>query len=362
MKTILVIVGTRPNFIKVTRFCEVGKQMGVDVKILHTGQHYDRNMSTIFFDQFGIRPDYMLDLESTGAAGQMGETILGIEKVVSELSPDLMVVVGDVNSTLAGAIAANKLGIKLAHVESGLRSFDRTMPEEINRILTDEITDVYFVTEQSGLDHLLNSGINPDRMHFVGNTMIDTMVAFQEQIERSDIRERIGLTSERPYALMTFHRPALVDSETGLQLLIEILTDVSEHYNMVLPIHPRTRKNLAKFGLLEAFEAIQGLITTEPIGYFEFQNLINHAAFILTDSGGIQEETTFRRIPCLTLRPNTERPVTVELGTNLLAPLDRLVIREHIRSIREGRYKKGSIPPLWDGKSTERIMQIIASL
>lgn len=336
--------------------------MGVDVKILHTGQHYDRNMSTIFFDQFGIRPDYMLDLESTGAAGQMGETILGIEKVVSELSPDLMVVVGDVNSTLAGAIAANKLGIKLAHVESGLRSFDRTMPEEINRILTDEITDVYFVTEQSGLDHLLNSGINPDRMHFVGNTMIDTMVAFQEQIERSDIRERIGLTSERPYALMTFHRPALVDSETGLQLLIEILTDVSEHYNMVLPIHPRTRKNLAKFGLLEAFEAIQGLITTEPIGYFEFQNLINHAAFILTDSGGIQEETTFRRIPCLTLRPNTERPVTVELGTNLLAPLDRLVIREHIRSIREGRYKKGSIPPLWDGKSTERIMQIIASL
>ena len=361
MKTILVIVGTRPNFIKITQLKKLGDAKGVTVKLLHTGQHYDRNMSTIFFEQFGILPDYTLDLDSTTAASQIGETIMGIEKVARELNPELIVVVGDVNSTLAGAITANKLGIKLAHLESGLRSFDRTMPEEINRILTDEITDVYFVTEQSGLDHLLNHGINPMRIHFVGNTMIDTMVAFDEKIRENTIRTILNI-SERPYALMTFHRPALVDHQEGLKTLIGILKDVSEKYDIVLPIHPRTGKNLKEFGLLDEFNAIKGLITAEPMGYFEFQNLILHAAFIVTDSGGIQEETTFRQIPCITVRPNTERPVTIDVGTNVLVPLDRAIINRHIADIGRGTFKKGKIPPQWDGKSSDRIMDIIAAL
>lgn len=361
MKNILVIVGTRPNFIKITQLKKLGELKNVNVQLLHTGQHYDRNMSTIFFEQFGLVPDFTLDLESTTAASQIGETIMGIEKVANTLNPDLIVVVGDVNSTLAGAIAANKLGIKLAHLESGLRSFDRSMPEEINRILTDEITDLFFVTEQSGLDHLLNHGINPNRIHFVGNTMIDTMVAFDEKIRENKIRQQLNM-SERPYALMTFHRPALVDHKEGLQTLIDILTEVSKNYDIVLPIHPRTRKNLKEFGLLEAFDGIGGLITAEPLGYFEFQNLILHAAFIVTDSGGIQEESTFRKIPCITVRPNTERPVTIEVGTNVLVPLDQTIIRKHIEAIANGTFKKGQIPVHWDGRSSERIIDIIAGL
>ncbi len=361
MKKLLIIVGTRPNFIKVTQFKRVAEQYfpGVfDLKIVHTGQHYDTKMADVFFQQFCLEPDYFLEIPPTTANSQMAEVMLRLEKVIAGFGPDLVLVVGDVNSTFAAALTANKMNIKLAHIESGLRSRDRSMPEEINRILTDEISDFFFVTEQSGIENLITEGKPEKKIYFVGNTMIDTMVAFEEQIQSSDIMEKTGV-EKGAFALMTMHRPATVDHEDGLVKLLNLIREVTKTVKLVFPIHPRTVKNLEKFGMYEDYKSNDRLILTEPMDYFAFQKLIATCSFVLTDSGGIQEEATFRKVPCFTLRPNTERPSTVEIGSNMLMPFDIDKIKNHINRIHEGTYKNGKVPPLWDGHATQRILEIL---
>ena len=359
MKRILIIVGTRPNFIKVTQFKKVAENYpDIEIKIAHTGQHYDAKMSDIFFKQFNLTPDYFMNISQASPNTQMAEIMLRLEDIITtKFHPDLIIVPGDVNSTFAAALTANKMGIKIAHLESGLRSFDRTMPEEINRILTDEISDYYFVTEESGLNHLKEEKKH-GKTFFVGNTMIDTMVAFENEIQQSSIMHTLQLEPQR-FVLMTIHRPALVDVKEEVEKLLSLIQHLAKNYKIVFPIHPRTVNNLKKFNLYDAFMQINNLILGEPMDYFAFQNLIANCKFIITDSGGIQEESTFRKIPCLTLRPNTERPVTITTGTNKLIEFDLVAIKREISSIEDNSYKKGEIPPLWDGKATDRIMQVI---
>jgi UDP-N-acetylglucosamine 2-epimerase (non-hydrolysing) len=363
MNKIAIVVGTRPNFIKVTQFKKVTSELfsgDSEIQIIHTGQHYDHKMADVFFEQFDLKPDIFLEIPPSTPNTQMAEVMLRLEKVMDDLSPDLLMVVGDVNSTFAAALTANKMGIKLAHLESGLRSDDRGMPEEINRILTDEITDYFFVTEESGKKNLLEEGKKEQQIYFVGNTMIDTMVAFDEQIEKSDILHKLRIEDE--FALMTIHRPATVDNKKGLQKMISLINAVTKKYRVVFPIHPRTVSRLEKFKLSAEIKSNSRLTLTEPMDYFSFQKLIRECSVVLTDSGGIQEETTFRQVPCLTLRPNTERPSTVKVGSNTLMPFDVNRINEKINKIESGRYKKGKVPPLWDGKSTERILKIVKNL
>jgi len=358
-KKILTVVGTRPNFIKVTRFKRVAEMYpGIDLKIVHTGQHYDDKMADVFFGQFGLVPDYFLEVPPGTPNSQMAEIMLRLEKVFNEFKPDLVLVVGDVNSTLAAAITANKMNIRLGHIESGLRSNDRSMPEEFNRLITDQLADLLFVTEQSGLDNLRNEHTAAE-VHFVGNTMIDSMIAYEDQINASGILGQLHLEPQG-YFLMTMHRPSNVDSKEGLELLLSLVDKLSEKYSIVFPVHPRTVKCMELFGLAGQFRSNRKLIMTEPLDYFAFQKLIRNSKFVLTDSGGIQEETTFLRIPCLTLRPNTERPVTVTVGSNILLPFEITGILECVGQIGNGTFKKGEIPPLWDGKSTERIFQILS--
>jgi len=359
MKNILIIVGTRPNFIKVTRFKQVAEQYNnIKIKIAHTGQHYDAKMSDIFFEQFGLTPDYFMNIPQASPNTQMAEIMLRLEDIIkNKFTPNLIIVPGDVNSTFAAALTANKMGIKIAHLESGLRSFDRGMPEEINRILTDEITDYYFITEQSGIDHLKEEN-KKGKAIFVGNTMIDTMVAFEKDIQASKIMQELNLNKNK-FVLMTIHRPALVDVKKELNKLLSLIQYLSENYKIIFPIHPRTINNLKKLNLYNKFKEIKNLILSDPMDYFAFQKLIANCKFILTDSGGIQEESTFRKTPCLTLRPNTERPITITTGTNKLIEFDSNKIKLEINNIEQGTYKKGEIPPYWDGKATERIMQFI---
>jgi UDP-N-acetylglucosamine 2-epimerase (non-hydrolysing) len=359
MKKVLLIVGTRPNFIKVTQFKRVAELYDdIDVKIAHTGQHYDAKMSDVFFEQFGLTPDFFMNISQSSPNTQMAEIMLCLEDIiVNKFTPDLIIVPGDVNSTFASALTANKMGIKIAHLESGLRSFDRGMPEEINRILTDEITDYYFITEQSGIDHLQEEKKHGE-LFFVGNTMIDTMVAFEDDIQASSIMLDMNLEKNK-FVLMTIHRPALVDNKEEVLKLLSLIEHLSLNYKIVFPIHPRTVNNFKKFDLYDSFNNIDNLLLSEPMDYFAFQKLIAECSFILTDSGGIQEESTFRQVPCLTLRPNTERPITITMGTNKLIEFDLDEIKREISTIETGNYKKGEIPPFWDGKATERIVDII---
>jgi len=358
---ILLIVGTRPNFIKITQFPKVvANYPQINLNILHTGQHHDTNMSKVFFRQFGFEPNHFLTLKSKTPNATMAEIMMGIEAYAQKMKPDMMMVVGDVNSTLAAAITANKMGIPLAHLESGLRSGDRSMPEEINRILTDQITDHFFVTEQSGLEHIKAEKLF-GQPHFVGNTMIDTLVAFDKEINNSAVLNDLKLKAKN-YALMTMHRPATVDNKEGLRNLLKIIAGITAKRQLVFPIHPRTTKNLQHFNLWNDFINIPDLILTEPLDYFAFQKLIAEATFLITDSGGIQEETTFRGVPCLTLRPNTERPSTISLGTNTLVEFDEQIVLSYVEQIEDGSYKKGETPPLWDGHATERIVEIIANM
>lgn len=362
MRKLLVVVGTRPNFIKVTRMRAVAEQRGDwEVKLVHTGQHFDERMSTVFFDQFGLVPDHWLEVRPGTPNAQMAHIMLGLEKVVEQERPDAMMVVGDVNSTLAAALTANKCGITLVHLESGLRSRDRGMPEEINRILTDRITEVFLVTEPSGMENLLGEGVPSERIHFTGNTMIDTLVAFEERIQASDVLQRMGLGTGGQ-VLMTIHRPATVDDKDRLLELIQLIEQVAKDHPVVFPVHPRTMGNLERFGLKERLLAVNGLHVGEPMDYFAFQKLIATCAFVITDSGGIQEETTYRRIPCLTVRPNTERPVTVTEGTNELMTFDVGAMRATIDRIHNGSFKKGRIPERWDGRATERVFEALASI
>jgi UDP-N-acetylglucosamine 2-epimerase (non-hydrolysing) len=295
--------------------------------------------------------------------------MVAFEKIVEAEKPDLIIVVGDVTSTLACTLVAIKMGIKVAHVEAGLRSFDRSMPEELNRILTDSVADYLFVTEESGLQHLKKEGVADERVFFSGNVMIDSLVRYQEKAKTTTILKDLGLsTDDCPqttdnYIVMTMHRPANVDTKEGLESILELIELSSKDTKIIFPIHPRTRAHMEKFGLVERLDQAQNLIMTEPLGYLEFIQLMSNATAILTDSGGIQEETTYLGIPCLTFRDSTERPITVTLGTNqLLSDLDPKKTYAALQEILAGKVKKGSIPPLWDGKAAERIAAQLAEI
>ncbi|MBL4669142.1 MAG: UDP-N-acetylglucosamine 2-epimerase (non-hydrolyzing), partial [Flavobacteriales bacterium] len=281
-----------------------------------------------------------------------------IEKAVIKHQPDALIVVGDVNSTLAAAIVGNKTGTKLFHLESGLRSYDNEMPEEINRLITDLVCDGFFVTEQSGYDNLIEAGKDEKNIHFVGNTMIDTLVAFDEVIQQNNILEELGI-EEKSFVLMTMHRPSNVDTKERLEILLNIIEKVSENSHLILPIHHRTKNSLIKHGLFEQLDSNPKVIITEALNYLAFQKLISTCKYVLTDSGGIQEETTFRQVPCLTLRENTERPSTITIGTNELVEYNFEAVAAKINEIENGTYKTGSIPPNWDGKATKRIVEVL---
>jgi UDP-N-acetylglucosamine 2-epimerase (non-hydrolysing) len=346
-------------------------------KIVHTGQHFDAKMSDIFFTQLELpKPDFFLGIGGGSHTEVTAKIMLAFEKIVESEKPDLIIVVGDVTSTLACTLVAIKMGIPLAHVEAGLRSGDRTMPEEINRILTDSVANYLFVTEQSGLDHLKREGVPDEKVFFTGNVMIDSLVRYQEKAKSSSILEELGLQPsdtenrrevsrlyETDYIVMTMHRPANVDTETGLRAILELIELSTAKTKVVFPIHPRTRSNMAKFGLEDALTQNKNLILTEPLGYLEFIQLMTHSKAILTDSGGIQEETTYLGIPCLTFRDSTERPITVTLGTNqLLADLNPKITFAALEEILAGHHKKGQIPPLWDGHAAERIAENLFNL
>jgi UDP-N-acetylglucosamine 2-epimerase (non-hydrolysing) len=366
---VIQVVGARPNFMKVAPLHRaIQKLTGWTSKIVHTGQHFDAKMSDVFFTQLELpEPDFFLGIGGGSHTEVTAKIMVAFEKIVEAEKPDLIIVVGDVTSTLACTLVAIKMGIKVAHVEAGLRSFDRTMPEELNRILTDSVADYLFVTEESGMQHLKNEGVADERVFFAGNVMIDSLVRYQEKAKTTTILEDLS-TVDCPlttgnYIVMTMHRPANVDTEKGLQSILELIELSSQDTKIIFPIHPRTRAHMEKFGLAYRLDQAKNLIMTEPLGYLEFIQLMSNATAILTDSGGIQEETTYLGVPCLTFRDSTERPITVTLGTNqLLSDLDPKKTYAALKEILAGKVKKGSIPPLWDGKAAERIAAKLAEI
>lgn len=358
---ILNIVGARPNFMKVAPLHRAFlANPAITSKIVHTGQHYDARMSDVFFNQLGLpHPDYYLGVATGTHTRQTADIMLKFETVMAIEQPDWVVVVGDVTSTLACALVAVRLGVRVAHVEAGLRSGDRRMPEEINRILTDHLSDRLFVTEQAGLDNLESEGIAGDKIHFVGNVMIDSLVQYRRKANELDMVRVLGLTAG-DYVLMTMHRPANVDTEAGLRSIVQIVENTALYRTVLFPVHPRTRANFVRFGLMDWLVGIPNVQLLEPQGYLEFLNLMEHAAIVITDSGGIQEETTYLQVPCLTFRDSTERPVTVDLGTNyLLADLDPETVRQYVAQILNGGAKPGIVPPRWDGQTADRIAKIL---
>lgn len=361
---ILSIVGARPNFMKVAplhRAFEAHPK--INSKILHTGQHYDEKMSDIFFNQLGLpKPHYYLDIGGGSHAYQKANVMLAFEQILLEERPDVVLVVGDVNATAACSIVAVKMGISTVHVEAGLRSGDRNMPEEVNRIITDAICHHLFITEHSGLVNLAREGVPENKVSFVGNVMIDSLIHFREKAAQVDVLDKIGV-KPKEYILMTMHRPHNVDKAAGLKDIIQIIRDACQHKQVVFAIHPRTTNNMKKFGLSEELENIEGLKLLGPQGYLQFLKLMDNAALIITDSGGIQEETTYLQVPCMTFRDTTERPITVELGTNfLMADLDPVTVKEQMEEILSGKSKQGIIPPLWDGHAAERIAEKLVAL
>src|SRR6187399_2548888 len=359
MKKIISVVGARPNFMKVAPIhFEFEKHKHI-VKhlICHTGQHYDEKMSKVFFDELGLpNPDFDLGVGSGSHAVQTAGIMIEFEKVLQQEKPDLIIVVGDVNSTIACSLVAKKMNISVAHIEAGLRSFDRTMPEEINRILTDSISDFLFVTEQSGLDNLKNEGVDESKVFFTGNVMIDSLIQNKGKINTSQVLASLGL-EKATYVLCTLHRPNNVDSKHSLESILGTLNSFAQKKKIVFPVHPRTRTKMKEFGIDHALS--ENIIVTDPIGYIDFLCLIKNSSLIITDSGGIQEETTYLGIPCVTLRDNTERPVTISIGSNYLAGTDVSKLSKIVTDILNGNVKKNHIPPLWDGKAAERICKIL---
>jgi UDP-N-acetylglucosamine 2-epimerase (non-hydrolysing) len=357
---IVNVVGARPNLMKVAPLMEAfAARAGIEALLVHTGQHYDANMSDLFFRQLGIpEPDLNLGVGSASHAVQTAEIMKRFEPVLLERRPDAVLVVGDVNSTIACGLVAVKLGIKLVHVEAGLRSFDREMPEEINRVLTDAISDLLFCTEQSGVDNLRREGVAPERVHLAGNVMIDTLVKHRARAEQSGILRELAL-EPGGYAVLTLHRPSNVDDPATLAGILSALEVVARDMPLVFPAHPRTRDKLRTFGLEGRLAKSGGLRMTDPAGYLDFLKLMSSARLVLTDSGGIQEETTILRVPCLTLRENTERPVTVELGTNQLVGRDPARIVAAYRKVMSGEARPARLPPGWDGSAAVRIADVI---
>jgi UDP-N-acetylglucosamine 2-epimerase (non-hydrolysing) len=344
-----------------------GTSPPVPVRLLHTGQHYDPDMNSQYFQALGIPdPDINLEVGSGSHAVQTARIMTRLEGVVLKEKPDLVLVYGDVNSTVSAALVCAKLGIRVGHVEAGLRSFDRTMPEEINRLMTDQIADLLFTPSLDGDENLLREGIARDKIHFVGNVMIDTLVRLLPMtLERWQTGRFAldGLTVDQGrYALVTLHRPSNVDDPAMLEEIMAALADISRVLPVIFPIHPRTRQRLSDMNLLNPESANQDLKFLDPIGYLDFLALQRYAALVITDSGGIQEETTYLNVPCLTVRENTERPVTVSLGTNLLVGRDMDRLRSETRRILRGENRKRQAPPLWDGHAAERIAAVIAGL
>ena len=325
--------------------------------ICHTGQHYDKKMSKIFFEDLEMPvPDFYLGVGSGSHAEQTAWVMMEFEKVLISEKPDLVIVVGDVNSTVACSLVAAKLNIKVAHVEAGLRSFDRTMPEEINRLLTDAISDYLFVSEKSGLNNLGNEGVKEDKIYFVGNVMIDSLMHYLSKAEKSTVLKDYSLIPSE-YILVTLHRPSNVDSKGFLKDLISLFGKLAEERKIIFPVHPRTKKNLEDSGYIKNIN--KNVILTEPIGYIDFLALTKNSGLIITDSGGIQEESTYLGIQCITVRNNTERPITVEIGTNHLIGTDLNSVEKCALDILSGNIKEGKIPEMWDGKTSERIVKYL---
>jgi UDP-N-acetylglucosamine 2-epimerase (non-hydrolysing) len=358
----MCVAGARPNFLKIGPLMDAFARLSsVSASLVHTGQHYDRNMSESFFDELGI-PDPVVNLGvgSGTHAAQTAAIIERFEPVVLKYRPDVVIVVGDVNSTIACGMVAAKLGIRLAHVEAGLRSFDRTMPEEINRVLTDAIADLLFCSEQSGVDNLKTEGVSAEKIHLVGNVMIDSLVRHRDKAEKSTVLNRLDLKAGG-YAVLTLHRPSNVDELGVFGGVLDALDVIQREIPIVFPVHPRTRASMESSSLGERIAKMPGLRVIDPVGYLDFMRLMMSARAVLTDSGGVQEETTFLGIPCLTLRENTERPVTVEMGTNTIVGRNPDKIVAAFRKISGDEKLESKIPPLWDGHAAERIASIVAA-
>jgi UDP-N-acetylglucosamine 2-epimerase (non-hydrolysing) len=355
---IVAVVGARPNFVKIAPImAELADYRNVTTTLVHTGQHYDAGMSDSFFADLEIpRPDVNLKVHAAGAVSQIAEIMTRMEPVLESTKPDVVLVVGDVNSTVAATLAAVKVGSRVAHVEAGLRSFDRSMPEELNRVLIDAVSDLLFTTEPSADENLAREGVPAEKVHFVGNVMIDTLFRYRERAGRSDIIERLGL-ERKGYAVLTLHRPSNVDDEGALGMLISAVARIQREIPIVFPVHPRTRRHLAV--LSSGLPPMAGLRLVEPLPYLDFVRLMGEAQCVLTDSGGIQEETTALGIPCLTLRTNTERPITVVRGTNRIVGTDPESIFQCWRTVASGGWKLGGLPDLWDGKSAGRIVRVL---
>ena len=356
---IFSVVGARPNFIKIAplnkEFSRYSQR--VNHKVIHTGQHFDEKMSKVFFNDLNLsEPDFYLGVGSGSHAVQTAKIMIEFEKILLDEKPDLVCVVGDVNSTLACSIVASKLNIKIAHVEAGLRSFDRCMPEEINRMVTDTLSNFLFVSETSGLENLKREGIPNSKVFYIGNIMIDSLVHYLGRVDQSNIMAEYQLKKHN-YILVTFHRPSNVDSDSDIQSLVELLNSLSERRKLIFPVHPRTMKKLQGNELVDKMNP--NIIATNPIGYIDFLCLMKNAELVITDSGGIQEETTYLGVQCLTVRENTERPVTINIGTNQLVGIDISTIKNAANEVLDGKIKKGGIPKLWDGKTAERIVSIL---
>ena len=365
MKRFAIVAGARPNFMKIAPILRLldGRE-DVETQLIHTGQHYDSSLSAVFFEELNIRqPDIALNVGSGSHAKQTADVMIAIEKVLTESSAqgkpfDTVLVVGDVNSTMAAAIAAAKLHVPVAHVEAGLRSFDRQMPEEINRLVTDSISDVLLCSEPAGVENLLREGHDKARVHLVGNVMIDTLVSQVDRAKARDTLSRLGL-KPGGYGVVTLHRPSNVDGRESLSSLLKLLADVSQRLPLVFPIHPRTQARIEEFQLGEITRSAPQLQLLEPQGYIDFLCLTSQAKMIVTDSGGLQEESTALQVPCLTMRNTTERPITCEQGSGTLIGESVVQLRHYIDQVMAGTYKVGKCPELWDGKAASRIVDIL---
>jgi len=357
---VICVAAARPNFIKIAPLLEeLKKHKQFKPILVHTGQHYDYSMSGSFFKELNIpKPNYNLGVKAGLHGKQTGKTMIEFEKICLKEKPQLVIVVGDVNATIACALVATKLHIKVAHIEAGLRSFDRNMPEEINRILTDHISDYLFTSCEDGNKNLLKEGINKKKIFFVGNIMIDTLLKQQKKSKKSKILKKIKIKPKQ-YALLTLHRPANVDDKKRLKTLLQTFNLIQKKIKIIYPIHPRTKKQIKKFGFEKYLKQMKNFIITPPLGYLDMIHLLNNAKFLKTDSGGAQEESTVLKIPCLTLRDNTERPVTVNIGTNVIVGTNKNKIIKEVNKILTGDGKSGKIPKYWDGKTAKRIINIL---
>ncbi len=357
------VVGARPNFMKIAPIMEAyGQHDQFEPVLVHTGQHYDERMSDLFFRELGIpEPDVNLNVGSGSHAVQTAQIMTAFEPVLQSLEPDAVVVVGDVNSSIACGLVAVKMGIPLIHVEAGLRSNDRSMPEEINRVLTDSISSQLYCTEQSGVENLVREGVSREKIFLVGNVMIDTLIKHLERSSSSPVLEGLGLT-DGGFALLTLHRPSNVDDAAAFGRILDAVEEIQNDMPVVFPCHPRSRANLVRLGLANRVESMENLRVIDPVGYLDFLRLMSTSKLVLSDSGGVQEETTYMRVPCLTLRENTERPVTLEIGSAKLVGSDTAKILAAYGEIKGGDAVVSQVPKLWDGRSAERIVGQMALL